>query len=251
MVAETNFKINLGLHIIDKLPNGFHSIETAFYPVYNQRDTVEINHSDQFEFKMIGGDFILDMEQNLCVKAYRIMEKKYNLPPISLTLNKNIPSGAGIGGGSGDAATTLLLINQYFDLKLPEDQLCLLAKQLGSDVPFFIINKPCFATGVGDLLTPISLDLSSFYIELIFSNVHISTQNAYSWIKPHKPTREILDILQMPIKLWKQELVNDFEKVIFPKYPELEKNKQTLYDKGALYASMSGSGSSVYGIFPR
>lgn len=251
MVAETNFKINLGLNITEKLPNGYHTIETLFYPVYNQRDTVEINHSDQFVFEMSGGDFEVETEQNICVKAFRLLEKEYQLPPISLTLTKNIPSGAGIGGGSGDAATTLLLINQFFNLKLSVDQLLYFAKQLGSDVPFFIINTPCFATGVGELLTPVSVDLSPYTIEMIFSDIQIATPDAYSWIRPQKPSRKITDIIRMPIEFWKQELVNDFEKVIYPRFPQLERNKQILYDKGALYAAMSGSGSSTFGIFPR
>lgn len=249
MVAETNFKINLGLNITEKLPNGYHALETVFYPVYNQRDTIEISLSSEFVFKMDGGDFTIDPEKNICVKAYRVLAEQFPISPISLTLTKKIPSGAGIGGGSGDAATTLLLLNQFFDLKLTQEELIPFAKQLGSDVPFFILNQPCFATGVGEILTPITLDLSDYRIEMLFSDIQVSTPLAYSWITPQKPQKSILDILKTPIENWKYELTNDFESVIFPRFPELERNKQLMYEKGAIYAAMSGSGSSIFGIF--
>lgn len=251
MVAETNFKINLGLNIIEKLPNGYHALETVFYPVYNQRDSIKVENASEFIFRMEGGDFLIEPEKNICVKAYRLLEEKFHLPPISITLTKKIPSGAGIGGGSGDAATTLLLLNQFFDLKLKQEELITFAKKLGSDVPFFILNQPCFATGVGEILTPISLDLSDYRIEMIYSDIQVSTPLAYSWITPKKPTKSILEVLQMPVENWKYELVNDFEAVVFPRFPELERNKQEMYEKGAVYAAMSGSGSSIFGIFPK
>ena len=249
MVAETNFKINLGLNIVEKLPNGYHALETFFYPVYNQRDSIEIQPSSEFQFQMIGGDFKIDPDKNICVKAFRLLAEKFQLSPISITLTKKIPSGAGIGGGSGDAATTLLLLNQYFDLKLNQIELINLAKKLGSDVPFFILNQPCYATGVGEILKPISLDLSQYRIEMVFSDIQVSTPLAYSWVKVQKPKKPILEIFQSPIENWKYELVNDFESVVFPRFPELERNKQLMYDKGAVYAAMSGSGSSIFGIF--
>lgn len=167
MIAETHFKINLGLHVAEKLSTGYHNLETIFYPVYNQRDVIEISPSEIFSFTMENSDFEVEVEKNLCVKAYRLLEKEFQLAPISLKLIKNIPSGAGIGGGSGDAATVLLILNEMFQLKLSEQQLMKYGAQLGSDVPFFIFNKPCLATGVGDKLTPISLDLSSYHIELV------------------------------------------------------------------------------------
>ncbi len=249
MVAETNFKINLGLNVVEKLPNGYHALETVFYPVYNQRDSIEIQPSSEFQFQMFGGDFSIDPDKNICVKAFRLLEEKFQLSPISITLTKKIPSGAGIGGGSGDAATTLLLLNQYFDLKLDQIELINIAKKLGSDVPFFIINQPCYATGVGEILTPISLDLSQYRIEMIFSDIQVSTPLAYSWIKPQKSQKPILEILKTPIEYWKHELVNDFESVVFPRFPELERNKQLMYERGAVYAAMSGSGSSIFGLF--
>lgn len=251
MIAETHFKINLGLHVTEKLPTGYHNLETIFYPVYNQRDVVEIFPSDIFSFSMENSDFEVEMEKNLCVKAYRLLEKEFHLAPISLKLIKNIPSGAGIGGGSGDAATILLMLNEFFQLNLTEQQLMKYGAQLGSDVPFFIFNKPCLATGVGDKLTPIVLDLASYHIQLVFSDVHVSTADAYSWITPKFPKNQLIDIIQQPIENWKYLLVNDFEEVVFERFPVLEQIKMELYKKGAIYAAMSGSGSSIYGIFPK
>lgn len=251
MVAETHFKINLGLHVTEKLPTGYHTIETIFYPVYNQRDVIEITPSENFSFTMENSDFEVEMENNLCVKAYRLLEKEFHLAPISLKLVKNIPSGAGIGGGSGDAASILLMLNEIFQLKLSEHQLMHYGAQLGSDVPFFIYNKPCLATGVGEKLSPISLDLSSYKIELVFSEVHVSTAAAYSWITPKAPKNQLLEVIQQPIETWKDLLVNDFEEVVFERFPVLEQTKIDLYKKGAIYAAMSGSGSSIFGIFPK
>lgn len=251
MIAETHFKINLGLHVAEKLSTGYHNLETIFYPVYNQRDVIEITPSEIFSFTMENSDFEVEVEKNLCVKAYRLLEKEFHLAPISLKLIKNIPSGAGIGGGSGDAATVLLMLNEMFQLKLSEQQLMKYGAQLGSDVPFFIFNKPCLATGVGDKLTPISLDLSSYHIELVFSDVHVSTADAYSWITPKTPKYQLSDIIQQPIEKWQDLLINDFEEVIFERFPILKQTKMELYKKGAIYAAMSGSGSSIFGIFPK
>lgn len=251
MIAETHFKINLGLHVTEKLKSGYHNLETIFYPVYNQRDVIEMTLSDNFIFSMEKSDFDVEIEKNLCVKAYRLLEKEFHLAPISLKLVKNIPSGAGIGGGSGDAATVLLMLNELFQLKLSEQQLKQYGAQLGSDVPFFIYNKPCLATGVGDKLTPISLDLSPYKIELVFSDVHVSTAEAYSWITPKAPKHNLIEVIQQPIETWKDLLVNDFEEVVFERFPILKQTKTDLYKKGAIYAAMSGSGSSIFGIFPK
>lgn len=251
MIAKTHFKINLGLNIIEKLPNGYHALETVFYPVYNQRDIIEIVPSNHFVFEMKGADFHVDSDHNLCVKAYKLLEQKFKIAPVYMSLEKNIPSGAGIGGGSGDAATTLLMLNDLFQLSLTKEQLIGFAVQLGSDVPFFIMNEPCFATGVGNIMTPISLDLSAYSIEMHFSDIHISTADAYSWITPQKPKISISEIVAMPIEMWKDLLVNDFETEIFKRYPSLAKQKSLLYEKGAIYSAMSGSGSSIFGIFPK
>jgi len=251
MVAETHFKINLGLHVTKKLPTGYHAIETIFYPVYNQRDIIEITASEKFKFSMENSDFEVEMEKNLCVKAYRLLEKAFHLAPISIKLVKRIPSGAGIGGGSGDAATILLMLNELFQLKLSVSQLMHYGAQLGSDVPFFIYNQPCLATGVGEKLSPITLDLSAYNIELVFSDVHVSTADAYSWITPKTPKHILTEVIQQPMESWKELLVNDFETVVFERFPVLEQTKMDLYKKGAIYAAMSGSGSSIFGIFPK
>lgn len=251
MIAETHFKINLGLHVVEKLNSGYHALETVFYPVYNQRDIIEIDKADQFSFKIENSDFDIEPEKNLCVKAFRLLEKEFQLSPISMKLVKKIPSGAGIGGGSGDAATTLILINQIFELGLTQDQLMQYGAQLGSDVPFFIFNKPCLATGVGERLTPIDLDLSDFDIEICYSDIHVSTAEAYSWITPKHPKYNLKELILGPIEQWRNLLVNDFEEELFKRFPELAKTKESLYKKGATYAAMSGSGSSIFGIFPK
>lgn len=251
MIAKTHFKINLGLNIVNKLENGYHALETVFYPVYNQRDIIEIVPSDHFVFEMIGADFQVEPDKNLCVKAYKLLEQKFKIAPVYMSLKKNIPSGAGIGGGSGDAATTLLMLNELFQLSLSKEQLIGFASQLGSDVPFFILNEPCYATGVGNLMTPISLDLSAYSIEMHYSDIHVSTADAYSWITPQKPKISISEIIKMPVESWKELLVNDFEIEIFKRYPSLATQKSLLYERGAIYSAMSGSGSSIFGIFPK
>lgn len=189
---------------------------------------------------------------NLCVKAYELLKKEY--PSITgghIHLHKAIPSGAGLGGGSADAAFTLQLINKQAGLGLSSEQLLRFALQLGSDGPFFIINQPCFATSRGEELTPVKVDLSGYQIVLVNPGIHISTANAFTGIIPAIPGKSVYDIIQQPINTWKNELLNDFESIVFRQYPAIQAIKDTLYGHGAIYASMSGSGSTVYGIFER
>ncbi|HNY63284.1 MAG TPA: 4-(cytidine 5'-diphospho)-2-C-methyl-D-erythritol kinase [Bacteroidales bacterium] len=251
MIIETHFKINLGLHVLKKMESGYHQVETVLYPVYSQRDRVEIVRSDHFKFQIENQDFEIEQEKNIVVKAYRLLEKNYDLPPVSIRLVKNIPSGAGIGGGSANGALTLKLLNSLFDLRLTTEQLHCYAAQLGSDVPFFLRDYPCWATGVGDQLQPIALDLSAYRIEVAFSDIRISTAEAYSWVTPKIPPIPLSELIQRPIQEWRSVLVNDFEKPIFLRYPQLELTKENFYKKGALYSAMSGSGSSVFAIFNR
>ncbi|MCL2246506.1 MAG: 4-(cytidine 5'-diphospho)-2-C-methyl-D-erythritol kinase [Lentimicrobiaceae bacterium] len=250
MVTSVYHKINLGLHIIEKLPSGYHALETLFYPCRNFEDTLEILPANQFSFTLKNADFNCKTEDNLCVKAYRLLQSHFDLPPVAITLTKQIPSGAGLGGGSADAACTLKMLNTLFALQLDTQQLHHFAAQLGSDTPFFLHNTPMYATGRGEILMPIPLDLSSYKIEVVCPSISISTAQAYSAITPQKPKQSLLQIIQSPIETWKNILINDFEEIIFIQYPQLREIKDDLYQRGALYAAMSGSGSAVFGVFP-
>ena len=248
MLASIYHKINLGLHVVEKQPSGYHAIETVFYPCNHFKDTIEITHSSRFTFTLFNEDFTCNSEDNLCVKAFRLLQKEYDLLPVNIRLTKHIPSGAGLGGGSADAALTLKMLNDLFSLKLSQEQLHHFAAQLGSDVPFFLYDTPMYATGKGEILTPINLDLSPYKIEVVCPNIAISTAEAYKAITPKQPTLSLKQIIQFPIEKWKDFLVNDFEEVIFKQHPQLLEIKTELYARGALYAAMSGSGSAVFGI---
>ncbi len=251
MVVFSNCKINLGLHITNKRIDGYHDLETCFYPIAFY-DVIEIINAQSFDFTSTGIPIYSTIENNLCVKAYKLLQKDFStILPIKLHLQKNIPTGAGIGGGSANASFVLKALNQKYNLQLTEVQLQQYAAQLGSDCPFFINNKPCIATGRGEILTPYNIDLSNYQILLIFPDVHVSTKDAFANIVPQKPKNDIATILQQPIEQWKNELYNDFEVPIFAKYPTLQIIKQKLYESGAIYASMSGSGSTLYGIFAK
>jgi 4-diphosphocytidyl-2-C-methyl-D-erythritol kinase len=249
MRLSIHHKINLGLHVIEKLPSGYHTLETVFYPCHHYEDTIDISPASQFSFSIKNADFNCDTEQNGCVKAYRLLQKLYNLPPVNIALTKQIPSGAGLGGGSADTALTLKMINHQFSLKLTAKQLHEYAAQLGSDTAFFVYTAPMYATGRGEILSPIALDLSKYKIEIVCPNVNISTAQAYSAITPKKPKIPLLQIINSPVETWKENLVNDFEEVVFKQYPHLSEIKNALYQRGAMYASLSGSGSAIYGIF--
>jgi 4-diphosphocytidyl-2-C-methyl-D-erythritol kinase len=249
MRASVHHKINLGLHVIEKLPSSYHALETIFYPCHNYEDTIEITPASQFSFTLKNADFTCDVEHNLCVKAFRLLQNRYNLPPVHLTLTKQIPSGAGLGGGSADAVLTLKMLNTLFSLQLSIWQLHEFAAQLGSDAAFFLYNEPMYATGRGEILTPIALDLSKYNIEVVCPNIPISTAQAYSAIAPKIPEVSLKEIIKTPIERWRNNLVNDFEEGIFKQHPQLLEIKNEFYDRGALYASMSGSGSAVYGVF--
>ena len=249
MVTFPNSKINLGLNIVGKRGDGYHGIETVFFPV-QLKDALEVIEKEKFEFSTSGSPIEGETEKNLCIKAYHLLKKDFpQLPSVQMYLYKAIPIGAGLGGGSADGAFTLKLLNKKFELNLSEKQLINYSLQLGSDCPFFILNKPCFATGRGEILEPTELDLSEFKIVIVLPAIHISTAWAFANIKPLKPVKSIKQIIQQPITTWNDELINDFEKPVFAKYPEIKSIKDALYDEGAIYASMSGSGSAVYGIF--
>jgi 4-diphosphocytidyl-2-C-methyl-D-erythritol kinase len=253
MILFPNAKINIGLNIVEKRNDGFHNIESIFYPI-PVCDTLEIieneDNSEQIIFSSSGIEIPGNASDNLCVKAYQLISKDYSLPKIKIHLHKHIPIGAGLGGGSADAAFFIRLLNTKFELNLAWGEMHHYAKQLGSDCSFFISNKPAFVKGKGDEFESIELNLSNYYIVLIYPNIHINTAKAYSGVTPKKSNRSLEDdILKLPINEWATYIHNDFEDSVFKQYPEIKKIKQQLYQCGALYASMSGSGSSVYGLF--
>ncbi len=250
MVVFPGCKINIGLSIIRRRDDGFHDLETVFYPV-PWTDILEIIPSAQDEFIFDGNVIDCPLTDNLCYKAYQLLKKDYALPPVALYLYKNIPSGAGLGGGSADAAYTLTTLNQLFSLELTEAALMQYAAKLGSDCAFFIRNRPVFATGRGEVFTETAIDLSGYYLLIVKPEVHVSTAEAYSMITPKMPEKSLHELIKLPITQWKDGVVNDFEAPLFEKYPVLASIKDKIYQLGAVYASMSGSGSAVYGLFDK
>ncbi len=248
MIVFPNAKINLGLNIINKRPDGYHELETCFYPV-PWRDTLEIVESDKTTFNVSGIE-IPDDGDNIVLKSYRLLKTTYNLPPVNIHLHKVIPIGAGLGGGSADAAFTLTILNELFSLGLDDNMLIKYAVTLGADCAFFIKNKPLLATGIGEQLIEVNISLEGMFILLVYPDIHISTKEVFDRIQPNKPITSVSQILTgKEISEWKAILVNDFEKSLFGKYPILQKLKAHLYDSGAIYSSMSGSGSCMYGVF--
>lgn len=256
MIAFPNCKINLGLNIIRKRSDGFHDLETVFYPIA-VKDALEIIPAQQPQNNNItfsSSGLLVDgnINDNICIKAYNLLLKDYpSIAPIQMHLHKNIPMGAGLGGGSADGAFTLIMLNEQFRLNLSNQQLAVYALQLGSDCPFFIYNTACFASSRGEEITPIHLDLSNYSFVIVNPGIHVNTGWAFQQIQPTLPQKSIQKIIQQPIETWKTELINDFEEPVSKAHPEIAKIKVELYSKGALYASMSGSGSTFFGIFPQ
>lgn len=248
MLAFPNAKINIGLHILRKREDGYHDIESCIYPI-PWHDVLEIIPSDSFSFQQTGIIIPGNDSDNLCIKAYQLLKKDLNLPSVSIHLHKVIPMGAGLGGGSSDAAFTIKLLNSIFELRLNSDSMKSYASKLGSDCPFFIDNIPAIASGRGTILEPVDIDLSDYYIGVIKPEIHISTREAYAHVTPKERDSMLSDLIDKPIEKWGKEVKNDFESSVFPKYPALLQIKQKIIDQGALYASMSGSGSSVFGLF--
>ncbi|HSU29166.1 MAG TPA: 4-(cytidine 5'-diphospho)-2-C-methyl-D-erythritol kinase [Chitinophagaceae bacterium] len=257
MIVFPPCKINLGLNILRQRSDRYHDLETVFYPV-GITDILEITKfkssakSTTIPLTQSGLSIGSESVQNLCTKAYKLLKKDFpKLPFISIHLHKTIPAGAGLGGGSSDAAYTLKLLNDQFKLKLNTQQLMAYALELGSDCPFFILNQPCYATGRGELTEPVAIDLSAYQFLLVYPGIHIDTGQAFRSIKPSKPGKPLKEILNSPIERWKDDMTNSFEKQAFRQYPEIVDIKDHMYAAGAVYASMSGSGSTVYGIFEK
>ncbi|OQP52284.1 4-(cytidine 5'-diphospho)-2-C-methyl-D-erythritol kinase [Niastella koreensis] len=282
MIVFPNCKINLGLHVVSKREDGYHSLETIFYPL-PLRDALEVVKADGPPTQKLRRarqtadnreSAIVDRQSteqsgpvglhlsglivqgltadNLCVKAYNLLKKDFpQLGDIELYLHKAIPMGAGLGGGSADGAFTLSALNEKFQLNLSSEKLLDYSLQLGSDCPFFIINKPCYATGRGELLQSIPLDLSTYSFLVVHPGVHINTGWAFSQLSPAPSPQPLPEIIQQPVASWRNNLNNDFEAPVCKHHPALQAIKDALYDAGALYASMTGSGSCFYGIFPK
>lgn len=255
MICFPSCKINLGLRITQKRADGFHALETVFFPI-SIKDALEIiiepdANAAPITFTSSGLAINGDPSDNLCFKAYELLKKDYpTIPNIKMHLHKQIPMGAGLGGGSSDGAFTLVALNQLFDLQITEDKLMQYALTLGSDCPFFILNSPAYATSRGEILKPINVNLDGYTIIIVNPGIAISTKLAFSLITPKDPDSNLEVIICESVSTWKDNLINDFEEPIFNSFPELANIKETLYQKGAVYASMTGTGSTVYGIFP-
>lgn len=251
MITFPNAKINLGLNIVSRRADGYHNIETIFYPLMI-KDALEIIVKDNLTddiFVQSGIKIDGDSDNNLVMKALHLMRSQYQIPPLEIHLLKEIPFGAGLGGGSADASFMLRLLNDTFTLGLNDDTLAVMALKLGADCPFFIYNKPTFASGIGEVFENVDLSLDKYHFVLIKPDVHVSTKDAFAEVIPVQPQLSLKEIIRRPVEEWKALMKNDFEKSVFAKYPAIEIIKSKLYNMGAIYASMSGSGSSVYGIF--
>ena len=250
MILHANCKINLGLDILRRREDGFHDLETVMIPVSGLFDVVEVERVEgvsTFEQKGLVVD--CDAESNLCMKALRLMQRLYGIGEAKITLDKRVPFGAGLGGGSSDATAVILALNELYALGLSEERLIEVAAMIGSDTAFFVRNTPQLCEGRGEVMSPIELPLQGKYLAIAKPEEGVSTKEAYSGVKPAVPSVRLADALRKPIGEWRAVVKNDFEKHIFESHPTIAELKQVMYDAGAVYASMSGSGSAVFGIF--
>ena len=258
MITFPLAKINLGLNVVERRPDGYHNLQTVFMPV-PLTDALEVHEMDAAFPSEVDCDLKVtniavegDEQRNLVVRAYNMLKSEFpQMPRVHAHLRKDIPTQAGMGGGSSDCAAMLLLLNRMFSLGLTQQQLIDRAARLGADCPIFILNRPAYAEGIGEKLTPIELSLKDYYLAIVRPNIPVPTKEAFSRIKPHMPAKNCLDIVRQPIDTWRHELVNDFEESVFALHPEIGAVKQRLYDLGAVYAAMSGSGSALFGIFKK
>lgn len=256
MLTFPNAKINLGLNVVEKRPDGYHNLETVFYPV-PITDALELFPMDKdfpsafdCDLKVTNISIDGDEQKNLVVKAYNLLKQDFpTLPRIHIHLYKGIPTQAGMGGGSSDCGFMITLLNRQFQLGLSDEQMIDYAARLGADCAFFVLNKPCYAEGIGEKLQPVALDLKGWYLAVVRPAIPVPTREAFSLIVPQYPSKNCRDIVMQPVETWRQELTNDFEKSVFALHPEIGAIKDRLYDKGAVYAAMSGSGSSLFGLF--
>ena len=257
-MVQTCCKINLGLNIVERRPDGYHNLQTIFYPV-PLYDELTIREEGEPSAPFMGGEDTLtlgghplegDVRDNLVLRAVRLLRQEgFSVPPLHIDLKKVIPSGAGLGGGSSDAACMLRSVAELYDLPLTIEQMKGLVGKLGADCPFFINPRPLYAEGIGDVFTSVPLDLNGWYLMLVKPEVHISTREAYAGVRPHQPTHSLMETAKLPVGEWEGRMVNDFEESVFVSHPVLAEIKQELYHQGAVYASMSGSGSTIFGLF--
>jgi len=247
MIVYPNAKINIGLNVLKKRDDGYHELSSVFYPVTELCDILEILPDKRFSFSSSG--LAIPGNSNICIKAFELLKADFEIDNVRIHLHKQIPIGAGLGGGSSDGAFALKALNKIFDLELSIIELEYYALQLGADCPFFIENSPKYITGIGDKMSNINLDLSPYKLKFIFPELHISTSEAYEGVISSQPKTPLLDLINQPIENWKLIVKNDFEISSFVKYPQLKKAKENLYADGAIYSSMTGSGSVLYGFF--
>lgn len=260
-----NAKINIGLHVINKREDSYHNLETLFFPIQDKSDILEVVDSDSLSVHYYGEKHDWSLEKELCVKAYNLILADFDIPPVEIHLYKNIPSGSGLGGGSSDAAHTIKALDKLFNLNLTSEQMLKYALSIGSDCPFFIYNKPMYGTGRGEILTELNCESinslwgedSAYHIRIVTPEfIKVDTAQAYRDIVPrnamqNKESRALKELLSLPIGSWRDNIINDFEFSVFAKYPQLKRLKEQLYNQGAIYASLSGSGSSLFGIFSK
>lgn len=251
MLYRANCKINIGLDVLRRRTDGYHELSTIMYPIYGLYDTLDINVSisDNITFENRGISIDCPAEDNICIKAAQLMQQLYNIGGVSITLEKNIPFGAGLGGGSADGTSVILALNDLYKLNLSEEQLINTAAMIGSDTAFFVKNTPQLCQGRGEIMRSIDLSLSGLWIAIIKPNTYVSTREAYAGITPRTPEKSLSERIALPLAQWQKYITNDFEKSIFVSHPIIAQTKQALLDAGAIYASMSGSGSAVYGLF--
>lgn len=259
MIVHTKAKVNIGLRVIEKRPDGFHDLETFFISA-GKIDILEVTESSDLKMNQYGLQLDINPINNLCVKAYTVLKEEYDIPPVEINLFKRIPFGAGLGGGSSDAAATIIAINKLFKLNLSLGRMAKIASKVGSDCPFFIYaaelnsekGEGMIGKGRGNILHKYQIPaLSSYEIKISVPSINVSTSEAYSGIKPSGQGESLERLLFMPVESWRESIKNDFEETIFKKHPEIEELKNQMYLDGAAYASMSGSGSAVYGLFRR
>lgn len=250
MITFPNAKINIGLNVTARRADGFHDLETIFFPV-GWKDVLEIADSDVVTFTTSGIEIAGDPEHNLVMRAYRLLQKEFDLPPVKIHLHKQIPFGAGLGGGSSDAAFMLRLLDKTYQLDISKEKMLVYASILGSDCPFFILNRPVFATGRGEIMNIIDLKLNNLFLLLVKPPVEVATAKAFRFVTPQKPDESLIELVQLPVAQWRDRVKNQFESSVFQQFPEIERLRNLLYDLGADYASLSGSGSSVFGLFKK
>ena len=250
MLTFANAKINLGLFLTEKRVDGYHNLQTVFYPI-KINDVVELVDAEETSMLIKGVDIPGDAIDNICLKAFQTLQKDFKLPNQQIVLLKNIPVGAGLGGGSSDAAFLIKLVNQKFGLGLTDEQMEAYCRPLGADCAFFIKNKPTYAFAKGDEFEELSVDLSAYYLVLVKPPVHVSTAEAYRKVNVKQPSSSLKDLIHLPLQDWQAHIFNDFEPSVFAKYPQIDGIKTKLYQAGAKFALMSGSGSSVFAIFEK